>query len=152
MATIREMGDARELDEMVADAFPGARIDFDGRHGYFELMLAQHGLLRPLTAAELSDGTLRYLLLVAALRSPRPPALMILNDPETSLHPDFLAPMARLVGVASKRSQVIVVTHAQSLVSSLIEERGSTRIVLEKDMGETRVQDHDEPPRKWPER
>jgi len=47
----------------------------------------QHGLLRPFRAGELSDGTLRYLLLVAALLSPRPPSLMVLNEPETSLHP-----------------------------------------------------------------
>ena len=56
------------------------------------------------SASELSDGTLRYLLLVAALLSPRPPALMILNEPETSLHPDLLPPLARLIVQASKRS------------------------------------------------
>ncbi len=49
--------------------------------GYFEVEMLQHGLLRPLKATELSDGTLRYLLLVAALLSPRPPSLMILNEP-----------------------------------------------------------------------
>ena len=68
--------------------------------GRFELELSAHGLLRPLVAAELSDGTLRYLLLVAALLSPRPPQLMVLNEPETSLHPDLLAPLARLIGEA----------------------------------------------------
>jgi predicted ATPase len=50
-----------------------------------------HGLLRSLKAAELSDGTLRYFLLISALLSPRPPTLMILNEPETSLHQDLLA-------------------------------------------------------------
>jgi len=54
-----------------------------------------HGLLRSLKAAELSDGTLRYFLLISALLSPRPPTLMILNEPETSLHQDLLAPLAR---------------------------------------------------------
>ena len=49
--------------------------------------MRQHGLLRLLRAAELSDGTLRYLLLVAALLTPRPPPLLVLNEPETSLHP-----------------------------------------------------------------
>jgi predicted ATPase len=58
------------------------------------------GLPRPLKTSELSDGTLRYLLLVAALLSPRPPALMILNEPETSLHPDLLPPLARLIAQA----------------------------------------------------
>jgi hypothetical protein len=56
----------------------------------------QHGLLRLLSAAELSDGTLRYLLWIAALLTPRPRALMVLSEPETSLHPDLpnlLAPL-----------------------------------------------------------
>jgi predicted ATPase len=72
----------------VRQSFPGG---LDSRS------LRQHGLLRPLKASELSDGTLRYLLLVAALLSPRPPTLMILNEPETSLHPDLLPPLARLI-------------------------------------------------------
>ena len=72
--------------------------------GYFEIEMRQHGLLRSLDAAELSDGTLRYLLLVAALLSPRPPPLMILNEPETSLHPDLLPPLARLIAKASRQS------------------------------------------------
>ena len=81
--------------------------------------MRQHGLLRPLGASELSDGTLRYLLLVAALLSPRAPTFMILNEPETSLHPDLLPPLARLIAKASQRSQVVVVSHAASLVSAL---------------------------------
>ena len=86
----RDRRRASEFDDAIADAFPGARVDVTGNGAYFEIEMQQHGLLRPLKAAELSDGTLRYLLLVAALLSPRPPALMILNEPETSLHPDLL--------------------------------------------------------------
>src|ERR1700676_1502512 len=66
----------------IADAFSGARVGVSGTDGYLEIEMRQHGLLRPLKASELSDGTLRYLLLVAALLSPRPPALMVLNEPE----------------------------------------------------------------------
>ena len=62
LQTIREIGDAQALDRAVDDAFPGARIDVAvGDDHRFELRMHQHGLLRPLTAAELSDGTLRYL-------------------------------------------------------------------------------------------
>ena len=110
--TIREIGAAEDMDAAVADAFPGAQIDVISTDGYFELEMYQHGLLRPLKCAELSDGTLRYLLLVAALLSPRPPALMVLNEPETSLHPDLLPPLARLIVQAAKRSQAVVVSHA----------------------------------------
>lgn len=58
----------------------------------FRLTLQQPGLLRPLDTTELSDGTLRYLLLTAALFSPRPPPLLVLNEPENSLHPDLIPP------------------------------------------------------------
>jgi predicted ATPase len=114
--------------------------------------MSQHGLLRALKAAELSDGTLRYLLLMAALLSPRPPALMVLNEPETSLHPDLLAPLARLVSQASRRSQVVVVTHASTLVSELSGNGGARPIVLEKQMGETLVRDEESPAWTWPTR
>ena len=51
------------LHNTLKDAFPGSRLDVEDRNGRFELQLQQHGLLRPLSAAELSDGTLRFLLL-----------------------------------------------------------------------------------------
>jgi predicted ATPase len=91
----------------------------------------QHGLLRPLRAAELSDGSLRYLLLVAALLSPPPPELMVLNEPETSLHPDLRPPLSRLIAKVSRRSQIIVVSHAEHLVTAL-REAGAFPIVLSK--------------------
>jgi predicted ATPase len=122
MQTIREIGDSAALDDAVADAFDGARIDVTGDRGYLELEMRQHGLLRSLKAAELSDGTLRYLLLISALLSPRPPTLMILNEPETSLHQDLLAPLARLVAGAASRSQIFVVTNARPLAESLLAE------------------------------
>ena len=89
--TIREQG-GRELDRAVADAFDGAILDVTVDGGRFDVALHQPGMLRPLAGAELSDGTLRYLLLVAALLTPDPPPLMVLNEPETSLHPELLAP------------------------------------------------------------
>src|SRR6202040_3992352 len=143
--TIREIGSDAELDEAIADAFPGAGVEIVNTDGYFELEMQQHGLLRPLKAAELSDGTLRYLLLIAALLSPRPPSLMILNEPETSLHPDLLPPLARLVAQAAKRSQIVVVSHAVALVSELAATTAAKQIVLEKQLGETLVQDGERP-------
>jgi predicted ATPase len=72
-----------------------------------------------LSAAELSDGTLRYLLWAAALLTPRPPRLMILNELESSLHPDLLPALARLIGVAAKNTQIWVVSHATRLIAAL---------------------------------
>ena len=123
-----------------------------GTDGYFEIEMRQHGLLRPLKASELSDGTLRYLLLVAALLSPRPPALMVLNEPETSLHPELLPPLARLIVQASKRSQVVVVSHASALVSALAAHADCRQIVLEKQLGETVIRDGTPPDWTWPSR
>jgi predicted ATPase len=150
--TIREVGAAEEMDVAIADAFPGAAVEVISTDGYFELEMRQHGLLRPLKTSELSDGTLRYLLLVAALLSPRPPALMILNEPETSLHPDLLPPLARLIARASKRSQAVVVSHAAALVAALDADTDCRRIVLEKHLGETVVVDGKPPEWTWPTR
>lgn len=130
----------------------GASVEVASTDGYFELEMYQHGLLRPLKTSELSDGTLRYLLLVAALLSPRPPALMILNEPETSLQPDLLPPLARLIAQASKRSQAVVVSHATALVAALGADPDCREIVLEKELGETVVRDGTPPDWTWPSR
>jgi predicted ATPase len=83
--------------------------------------------------------------------SPRPPPLMILNEPETSLHPDLLSPLARPIAKASRQSRVIVVSHAEPLVSAL-QEAGAKRIVLEKQLGETVVPGEERPVWNWPSR
>jgi predicted ATPase len=152
LQTICEIGSEDEMDAAIADAFPGGSVEVNSADGYFEVEMRQHGLLRPLKAAELSDGTLRYLLLVAALLSPRSPELMILNEPETSLHPDLLQPLARLIIQASKRSQVVVVSHAEALVEALDADASCSRVVLEKQLGETVVRDGVPPNWTWPSR
>jgi len=155
LQTIREIGDGEALDTAIGDAFPGARVEIVNHEGRFEVALRQEGLLRPLRGAELSDGTLRYLLLAAALLSPRPPGLLVLDEPETSLHPDLLPSLARLVARASRHSQVIVVSHAARLVAALEREAGSQSVVLERRLGATGFADPDTldvPAWKWPAR
>jgi predicted ATPase len=153
LQTILEIGNARALRRTVADAFPGAEVSVRVEAGRFELQFSASGLLRPLGAAELSDGTLRYLLLVAALLSPRPPGLMVLNEPETSLHPDLLAPLGRLIGQASRAAQLVVVSHSAPLIAALQREAGATTVELVKEFGETRVAGQegllDGPPWSW---
>ena len=149
--TIFEIGDVGGFNDAINDAFPGSSVDIRASDGMFELSLRQQGLLRPLRASELSDGTLRYLLLTAALLTPRPPSLMVLNEPETSLHRDLLPALARLIVRASTQSQVIVVTHASSLVEALAAE-GAKCFALRKEYGETFI-DNDERVRwEWPAR
>jgi predicted ATPase len=161
LQTICEVGNAAALDVAVDLAFPGSRISLEwDSQGRIDLRLHQHGLLRPLGAAELSDGTLRYLLWVAALLTPRPPGLLVLNEPETSLHSDLLAPLAQLISMAADQSQIIVVSHSRGLVDALgrAARHGGAElsaIELEKEFGQTRVVGQDEleqPAWHWPKR
>jgi predicted ATPase len=140
LQTIIEVRSDEALGKTIEDAFPGSRLYVEEQNGRFELQLQQHGLLRPLSAAELSDGTLRYLLWTAALLTPRPPELMVLNEPETSLHPDLLPALARLIIAAANETQIVVVSHAQSLIDALTVESVCTRLHLLKAFGETTLE------------
>lgn len=135
--TIREIGDREGLDEAINDAFPGSEIHVDQTLGGMQVALKQPGMLRSLCASELSDGTLRYLLLVAALYSPRPPSLLVLNEPETSLHGDLIPALGRMIESAAKHSQVIVVSHNVALVEQMSEVDDCMLIRLTKRLGET---------------
>ena len=144
--TVFEVGDGAGMQSAVTDAFDGAEVDVLWEGGLCEVGMRQPGMLRALRAGELSDGTLRYLLLVAALFTPRPPALMVLNEPETSLHPDLIPALARLIAGAARHTQLVVVTHSEALVTQieaaadadLADEIRS--ITLAKDLGETRIE------------
>lgn len=153
--TVLEIGDPQALAIAVDDAFPEAKVRIAIDDGRFQLYFDQTGLLRPLSAAELSDGTLRYLLWIAALHTPRPPPLMILNEPETSLHPDLLPALARLIVQASRRSQVWVISHAPRLIAALEEAPECNLVALEKQLSETGIVGQgmlDRPAWHWPER
>src|SRR6201991_3290032 len=127
-----------DLARAVADAFDGATVSVAVHDGLFDLQLQQRGMLRPLRAAELSDGTLRFLLSAAALLSARPPSLMVLNEPETSLHPDLVAPLAGMIRSAARGTQVVVVTHSAAMRQHLGTD-DATEIELYKEWGETRI-------------
>jgi predicted ATPase len=135
--TILEIGDADAFQSAIADAFPACRLTVDIAQPIFRMQLHQPGLLRPLEATELSDGTLRYLLLTAALFSPRLPPLLVLNEPENSLHPDLLAPLARLIAAVAERTQVWVVAHAEALITALEATPGCRLLRLERELGAT---------------
>ncbi|ODR07015.1 ATP-binding protein [Mycobacterium sherrisii] len=137
--TILESG-SDDLSRVVAEAFDGATVSVAIHDGLFDLQLHQRGMLRPLRAAELSDGTLRFLLWAAALLSPDAPSLMVLNEPETSLHPDLVRPLASLIRAAAARTQLVVVTHSRSLLE---QSAGAVEVELYKDWGETRITGQD---------
>ncbi len=130
---IRE--DTAELDAAIADAFPGARLDVPepSREASFGLSFREHPR-RVFGANELSDGTLRYLSLVGALLAYRRPALLAFNEPEASLHPDLLPPLARLIARAAEGGGSIwLVTHSPVLAGALAEAGGLVARRVEKD-------------------
>ncbi|OQA16730.1 MAG: hypothetical protein BWY63_02646 [Chloroflexi bacterium ADurb.Bin360] len=89
-------------------------------------------------ATRLSDGTLRYLCLLAILCDPEPPAVICIEEPELGLHPDILPKVADLFLVASERTQLLVTTHSDILVDALTE-HPETVIVCEKHAGQTEM-------------
>ncbi len=89
-------------------------------------------------ATRLSDGTLRYLCLLALLLDPTPPPLICIEEPELGLHPDVLPKIADLLIEASKRTQLIVTTHSDVLIDALSQQPESV-LVFEKEDGQTKV-------------
>lgn len=98
---------------------------------------------KQIPASRLSDGTLRYLCLLAILLHPEPPPLIAIEEPELGLHPDVVAKVAELLVDASQRTQVVVTTHSRMLVDALSDHPASV-IVCEKENGESRFTRLDE--------
>jgi predicted ATPase len=145
LQTIVEIGDGARLDDAISAGLPGRSLEIQSTDSH-ELFVAlkTDGCGRPLVARELSDGTLKFLCLAAALLSPRPPALIALNEPESSLHPDLVPPLAQMIVDAGEFSQIWVSTHSTLLARSIQELSGTSPIELELLEGETRIRSGDD--------
>ncbi len=110
--------------------------DFDVRikGGTVEVFLTEGDFVIP--ASRLSDGTLRYLCLLAILCDPSPPPLVCIEEPELGLHPDMLPKLADLMHAASERTQLVVTTHSDILVDAMTDEPEAV-VVMEKHDGKT---------------
>lgn len=138
LSTLNERGDIAPVADAVSAAFPGYALFFDSPGpGRFAVGLVAPGLNRPLSGSELSDGQLRFLCLAAALLSSRPPELLVLNEPETSLHPGAVAALVPLIRWAATQSQVWITTHSTELATQL--GATATTIHLELNDGATMV-------------
>ena len=104
--------------------------------GTVQIFLQEGNITIP--ATRLSDGTLRYLCLLAILCHPTPPPLICIEEPELGLHPDILPGLADLLREASERCQLIVTTHSDTLVDALTDTPESV-VVCEKEKGQTRM-------------
>lgn len=134
-------GDTRDLDRAVADAFPGATLILPepDRTASFGMVFPDYPK-RVFEAAELSDGTLKFLALAGALMAYRPPAFIALNEPESSLHPDLLEPLARMIVAASERTQVWLVTHSERLAAAIAKAGGPKPLSVIKREGATWIE------------
>ncbi len=145
LAHIRQ--DTTDLDAAVERAFPGARliIPKPDRTASFGVCFPEFPK-RIFEAAELSDGTLRFLALAGAMLAYRLPPFIALNEPEASLHPGLMSAVAELVVGAAQRTQIWLVTHSRELadavaaagtgmVRTVFKENGATRIEGLRDWG-----------------
>ena len=87
--------------------------------GAVQLFFHEVGLREPIPSTRMSDGTLRFLAMLAALLAPTPPPLLCIEEPELGLHPDAVALLAELLVEASDRTQLVVTTHSDALLSAL---------------------------------
>jgi predicted ATPase len=139
LQTILEIGDGEALKTAISTAFAGAELDIEQSSGGLEVRLQSPEFRRPFQASELSDGTLKYLCLLAALISPRPPSLLAFNEPDASLHPHLYEPLAQAIAHAADHSQFWITTHSPQFAELLQRHAGAALIRLEKRDGATVV-------------
>jgi predicted ATPase len=135
---IRE--DTEDLATAVDDAFPGAALFAGDEGSVCRFRLKFPDMPRPFGAHELSDGTLKYLCLLGALMGYRLPSLIALNEPEASLHPSLLPPLARLIAKAARDTRIWVVTHSDALADALEAETGQSPRRVSKQKGSTLIE------------
>ena len=130
-------GSKRKLVETLQELFDGVvDITCPVTSGSVSMFLEESGG-RQIPASRLSDGTLRYLCLLATLLHPAPPPLIAIEEPELGLHPDVVAKVAELLVDASQRTQIVVTTHSRMLVDALSDHPSSV-VVCEMEDGESR--------------
>lgn len=128
-------GDTKDLDAVIAQAFPGARLvtPYPDAAASFGMSFPDFPQ-RVFEASELSDGTLRFLALAGALMAYRLPPFIALNEPESSLHPDLMEPLAQLIAKAAERTQVWLVTHSERLAAAVAATGlGAVRTVVKRE-------------------
>ncbi len=120
----------RDLYEGITDFEPIAQA------GTVQLFFTEGDFSIP--ATRLSDGTIRYLCLLAILYDPEPPPLICIEEPELGLHPDILPKLADHLVAASERTQLIITTHSDILVDAMTE-RPESVVICEKHDGRTEL-------------
>ena len=112
------------------EPFQGSSIQLHPKGA--QLAIKERSLRRFTHSNRLSDGTVRYLCLLAILCHPNPPPLICIEEPEVGLHPDILHDVALLLLEAAERTQLIVTTHSDILINTLSGDP-ETVVVCERD-------------------
>ena len=106
--------------------------------GTVQTFFHEESLVHSVPATRLSDGSMRFLYLLAVLCHPNPPWIVCIEEPELGLHPDIIPEVAKLLVEASSRSQIFVTTHSDILVDALTDVPEAV-IVCEKVDGATQL-------------
>ena len=116
---IEHSGETR-LEERMREFFPRfERLSTRVAGGAVQFYLHETGFASPIPATRLSDGTVRFMALLATLLHPSPPPLVCIEEPELGLHPDAVLDLGRMLVEASERMQLVVTTHSEALVSAM---------------------------------
>ena len=140
LSNLRNQPDVKgEILDRLRDFYPSVE-DFvpDLSGGAVQIFFHEKGLRHPVPAMRLSDGTLRYLCLLAVLCDPDPFPVVCIEEPELGLHPDAIPEVAKLLVAASSRCQLFVTTHSDILVDALSETPEAV-VVCEKVEGATQL-------------
>ncbi|MBK9261503.1 MAG: AAA family ATPase [Polyangiaceae bacterium] len=127
--------------EILEDTLVAAFADFErlafppAAAGMLSMTWKDRNYSKPMYMHQLSEGTLRFLWLATLLGSRDLPRIVLLDEPEVSLHPALQSLLVQLMREASKRSQIIVATHSDRLVRFL---RPEELLVVESDAGAAR--------------
>jgi predicted ATPase len=121
------------------ERFEAVKVDIGD--GLARTFLSESGLKSQISAARMSDGTLKFLALLAALFQPKAPPLMCIEEPELGLHPDALQLVAEVLLEASESTQLIVTTHSEALVDALTDNPESV-LVCERDFDNSTQMNH----------
>lgn len=139
----------RLINEYLAKFYDSAEAVTSRLYGGTVQLVVHERERKEIPATRLSDGTLRYLCLLAVLCHPQPPPLVCLEEPEIGLHPDILPTIATLLIEASQRSQLIVTTHSDILVSALTEKADSVLVCEREEEGSSLTRLDSEKLKEW---
>ena len=140
LSNLRNQPDVKgEILDRLRDFYPSVEdVVASVSGGTVQLFFHEKGLRHPVPATRLSDGTLRYLCLLAVLCDPDPPPVICIEEPELGLHPDAIPEVAKLLVEASSRSQLFVTTHSDVLIDAL-SDTPEVVVVCEKVDGATQL-------------